>query len=159
MMSFFVLNTIMSYNYKQGIYEIDNWDKYVGTQQPRYLSSLEYKFFKWADHCKHIIEWGSESVVVPYYNPVKQRQARYLVDIYIKYNDRDGVLRKELVEIKPSNQSKPPTKGGKSQVNYTKAVLTWEVNRAKWEAASQYAIQHGMVFRVITEKHINGRNF
>ena len=142
----------MAYKYKQGIYEIQNWDKYAGTENPRYLSSLELRFFHIADHNPRILEWGSENVVVKYFSPTKNRVARYLVDLYIKYAAPDGTMIKEIIEIKPYAQTQKPVRGNKKQKTYDQQVLTWMTNTAKWQEAIAHAEKHGMTFRIITEK-------
>lgn len=144
----------MGYNYQQGTYKIKNWDKYRGVKNPRYLSSYEYSFFRWADRCPYVLEWGAETVIVEYYNPIKQRKARYIVDVYIKFKDKHGEIREELIEIKPSAQFKPPKKGRKRQDVYEREIATYLVNCAKWEAAQHYAKKRNMNFRVVTEKSI-----
>lgn len=146
-------------HYKQGIYKVINASKYIGTKNPRYLSSWELTAFKFLDLKPDVIKWGSEVVVVkyghPYKTPVDGRQRRYMVDLYIEYKDVKGELRKELVEIKPHAQTHPPVK---SKGKKTKTVLTeqatWAVNQAKWIAAAKYAKMHGWIFRIITEYDI-----
>lgn len=146
----------MAYNYKQGTYQVKNPDKYIGTKQPRFLSSYEEQFFSWADRSKAVLKWGAECVVVDYMNPVKQRKARYIVDIYIKYVDKHGDIKEELVEIKPESQCSAPKKGRgkKSENTYIQESLTWMTNQAKWQSAEQYAKARGWTFRVITERSI-----
>jgi hypothetical protein len=113
-----------SKNYKQGKYEIKNWGKYIGTKNPRYLSSYELEVFKWMDRSNAVIKWGSETVVVPYYNHVKGRMARYMVDIYVEYKTRDGEIKKELIEIKPSKNVSQPRRGNKKESAYIQEQLT-----------------------------------
>lgn len=145
----------MARNYTQGYYEVKNKEKYCGTKTTiRYLSSYELKFFEWADRCPSVISWSAENTIVPYYNPIKQRQARYIVDIYIKYKDKKGTIHEELVEIKPIQQCKKPTKGRKSQKTYETEMMTWIINEAKWKSAQQYAKERGWGFRIITENSI-----
>lgn len=144
----------MPNNYRQGTYDIKNWDKYLGTENPRYLSSYEYEVFQWADRSPFVLNWSAEQVVVEYFNPVKNRKARYIVDVYIKYKDRDGKVREELVEIKPSAQVKPPKKGKKRPDVYERELATYITNCAKWEAAMKFADSRGWGFRVITENSI-----
>ena len=144
----------MGRQFRQGYYEVKDWDKYVGQKKPRYLSSYELEFFSWCDRSPSIIKWGAEIVVVPYFNPVKNRKARYIVDVYIKYRDREGNIREELIEIKPLSQTKKPTKGRKRKDVYGEQLATWYTNQAKWKAASEYAKARGWSFRVVTEKSI-----
>jgi hypothetical protein len=150
-----MINNFMARNYQQGYYEVQNKDKYCGTKTTiRYLSSYELHFFKWADRCPSVLSWSAENTIVPYFNPIKNRQARYIVDIYLKYKDKNGNIREELVEIKPEQQAKKPQKGRKSQKTYETEMMTWIVNESKWKAAQQYAKERGWGFRVITENSI-----
>lgn len=144
-------------NYKQGIYEIVNWEKYVGTKSPRYLSSYEYHFFRFLDRHPNIIKWASETVVVKYYNPVKERNARYIVDVYIKYRDKDGSIKEELVEVKPlAHLQKPKKTKNKKKTTFDSEMQTYIQNISKWSAAKKYATERGWKFRIITEKNIFG---
>ena len=144
----------MARNYIQGIYEVKNKAKYVGTKNPRYLSSYELKFFEFCDRHPLVLEWGSETVVIKYYNPVKQRMARYLLDVYIKYQDAEGNIHKEYIEIKPAAQTRKPKKGNKSAKTYGYEMMTWMVNEAKWQEATKQAEARNMKFRIVTENSI-----
>ena len=146
----------MSGNFKQGEYEIQNWDKYIGNKNPRYLSSYELHAFQYFDRSPAVIKWGAEVVVVEYFNPVKNRRARYIVDIYVKYKHKSGEIREELIEIKPSQQCTPPKKGRgkKAEQTYLKESMTWMINSAKWEAAQKYAAERGWKFGLLTEKNL-----
>jgi hypothetical protein len=105
------------------------------------------------DSNPNIISWGSESVVIPYENPLTGRISRYFVDFNITMRDKEGNLKKFLVEIKPAVQTIPPkpTRNTKSllrrQAEYVK-------NRAKWDAAQQFATKKGSMFIILTEKHL-----
>lgn len=144
----------MARNYKQGIYQVKNWEKYIGTNNPTYRSEWEQYVFEWADRNKNILKWGAEVVVVPYYNEVKGRKARYIVDVYLEYLDKEGNLQKDLVEIKPYNQTLPPKRGKKRKDVYDHEVLTWIQNNCKWKEAQKYASERGWNFRIITENSI-----
>lgn len=144
-------------NCRQGEYEVKNKDKYKGTKTTiRYLSSYELAVFKFMDSSPHVIEWGAEMIIVPYFNPVKNRKARYIVDIYVKFKDRHGNIHTELCEVKPYAQaSKAPVKTArKSQKVYESETRTWIVNQAKWQAAKKYAEDRGWSFRILTEHQI-----
>jgi len=144
----------MPRNYCQGVYEIQNWDKYMGTKNPTYRSSWERDFFTWADRSPAVIEWGSEIIVVPYWCKVKQKKRRYMVDILIKYKNRYGDIKTEIVEIKPASQVCAPKKGRKKPSTYLEEQLTWQVNVSKWEAATKYAEERGWRFRIMTENEM-----
>lgn len=156
---FSLVNMGMARSFKQGHYEVQNTDKYVGTNtSPRYLSSLELEVFRWCDRSPDVLKWGAEVVVVPYYNPVKGRKARYMVDVFIHYRDKAGNKHTELVEIKPMSQSRPPKKTKNKRIDVFESELaTWNQNQAKWQAASNYAAERNWKFRVITEQGIRGK--
>ena len=73
-------------------------------------SSWERKFCKWCDLNENIIEWGSEEFWIPYLSPVDRRVHRYFPDFYMKVKQKDGTLKKFIIEVKPKGQLKPPTK-------------------------------------------------
>jgi hypothetical protein len=140
--------------FKQGLFQIQNKDKYKGTTPIIYRSSYELKFMRWADANPNVVQWGSESIIIPYHNPLTGRVHRYFVDFNITIKQNDSTLKKFLVEIKPDIQTRPPIakrhcKGLlRKQAEYVK-------NKAKWIAAEAFAKKHNSEFHVITEKHLN----
>lgn len=155
MISLPLVNTTSMANYKQGTYTVKNKEKYVGSGNPRYLSSWELEVFKFFDEHPSILKWGSENIVIPYYSPADERNRRYMVDLFVEYRNSKGEVIKEIVEVKPFAQTQPPqSKKGKKKESYLREVYTWSVNQAKWQAAAKWAKLHKMKFRVITEKDI-----
>lgn len=146
----------MARNYQQGVYTLKNRDKYIGTKDPRYLSSFELRTWEWCDRSPAVLKWGAEVVVVEYFNPVKNRKARYIVDLYLKYVNKRGEIKEEIIEIKPHAQCSAPKKGRgkKAESTFIQESLTWATNSAKWEAAEKYATARGWAFRLLTEKSI-----
>ncbi len=144
----------MARNYKQGIYEVRNKEKYIGHKNPRYLSSYELEVWRWCDMSPAVQRWGAECVIVPYTSQVKGRQSRYIVDLYVEFKDRDGIIHKQLIEIKPYAQTQKPVKGRKRKATFIQESLTFQNNQEKWEAATKYAKERGWVFRILTEKQI-----
>ena len=142
--------------FMQGSYTVINPKKYVGdVKKVRYLSSWELHLFKFLDLNPHILFWGSESTIVPYYSPADGRNRRYMVDIFVKYKNKNGDIIKELLEVKPHAQTLPPKNTArKKKTTYLKELYTYNVNIAKWKAASEYARKRKMEFRIITEKHL-----
>jgi len=142
--------------FAQGDYTVINKEKYMGNiHKVRYLSSWELVLLKFFDMNTSILEWNSEDVIVPYYSNADQKKRRYMVDFYIKYKTKDGVIKKELLEVKPYAQTLPPTKRGrKKQSTFLKEVYTYQVNIDKWKAATAFAKARGMEFRLITEHDI-----
>ena len=118
-----------------------------------YRSNYELVAFRFFDLNSNVLEWSSEETIIPYANPLTGRVSRYFVDFNITLRNKNGEIKKYLVEIKPSVQTVPPipTKNTRSllrrQAEYVK-------NRAKWEAATQFATKKGSEFVVLTEKHL-----
>ena len=141
--------------YKQGVYKPVNRQKYLGIRSPQYRSSWELKFFQWCDKNINVLEWTSESVIVPYKSPTDNRIHRYYVDNAIVLKEGDQTVR-YLVEIKPQKQTQPPvvTKRKKqSTILYEK--ITYAVNQSKWIAAEKYAKKRNMKFIILTENELN----
>ena len=135
--------------YSSGKYEVKNPDKYVGLKKPTYRSSWEAAFMRFCDNHPSISKWASESVKIPYVNPLTGKNTVYWPDFFIVYTDKKGKNRAELIEIKPSNQT-GFSKEGKS-IHTQKASA---INQAKWEAAYKWSKGKGIKFRVVTEHEI-----
>ena len=56
----------METHFKQGVYKPQNSEKYIGSNYPKYRSSWQLKFFRWADLTETILAWGSENIIIPY---------------------------------------------------------------------------------------------
>lgn len=140
--------------YKQGTYKVKNKDKYIGTKDPRYMSSWEYDVMVYLDSNPNIIKWGSEVITVPYYSTMDQKKRRYMVDFYVEYI-KSGKKVVELIECKPYCQTQKPTKRGrKKKETYLREIYTYNVNLDKWKAAAEYARQRKWEFRLLTENQI-----
>lgn len=140
--------------FAQGNYVIKNAHKYVGKGSPRYRSGWEHAFMRFLDNNEHVVNWASESISIPYRNPVTGRQSMYVPDFFITYRNRSNQLIAELVEIKPKKQSVIESKMSARDG----AIVA--VNYAKWDAATKWARRNGITFRVITEDDMfrNGRS-
>jgi hypothetical protein len=124
-------------------------EKYIGDANKIFFrSSWEMTCMKFFDSRSDIVEWNSEEISIPYLSPADGRVHRYFPDFVIKYINREGKELCEVVEVKPLHESE--SKFAKS--DRSKDAL--EVNEAKWAAASLYCEEHGMKFRVLTEKSI-----
>lgn len=146
--------TNSSSKFYQGKYRVKYPSKYSGSiSDVVYRSSWEAKFMVWCDHNPNVVSWASETVVIPYISPVDGRPHRYFVDFYVKIQDRNGVVKGFLVEVKPKKQTIPPQQQKKTK-RFIQEALTYEVNQAKWNAASKYCEERGMQFLVLTEDHL-----
>jgi hypothetical protein len=137
----------------QGFYEVVNAQKYVGKKTPRYRSGWEFSFMRFCDLNDHVLQWASESIHIPYRNPLTGKQTIYVPDFLIMYRNKDNTVRAEVVEIKPKKQSVIESK----QSARDRAAVA--VNYAKWDAATKWCRSQGLTFRVITEDDMfrNGR--
>lgn len=140
--------------FAQGIYEVRNPEKYMGNHKPRYRSGWEFTFMNFCDNNKSVLKWASESIAIPYMNPITGKRANYIPDFFIVYENKFGKQVAEMVEIKPKKQSLIESRVASAR---DRAVVA--VNHAKWSAARAYCIQNSFTFRVITEDDLfhNGR--
>jgi hypothetical protein len=135
-------------NFRQGSYIIKNPNKYVGKGTPRYRSGWELTFMMFLDSNDNIVQWASESITIPYRNPITGKQSMYVPDFFVTYRGRDSTTRAELIEIKPKKQSLIESKMN----DRDRAIVA--VNYAKWDAATKWARRNGLTFRVINEDQI-----
>jgi len=139
----------MSLKFSQGIYVVKNPEKYMGKKMPMYRSSWEYTFMTFCDNNPSVQQWSSESVKIPYKDPLTGKPTVYVPDFLISYVDKNMKKHVELVEIKPANQM-IKEKVGKNPYNQAQYVK----NMAKWSAAAAWCQQQGIKFRVINETDI-----
>jgi len=146
-----------SKNYKQGIFNPQNKEKYKGKLPINYRSGLEFKFCMFCDCNRSIVEWGIESVIVPYIDESRNNtKHNYVVDFVLTVKDKDGKFTKFLVEVKPSKETvKPIRTARKTETTLMNESLTFVRNQCKWKYATAYAESKGMKFQIITEKDIN----
>ena len=139
--------------YKQGVYS-PSGTKYKGSSRPVYRSSWELKFFRWCDANDSVLEWTSESVIIPYTSPLSSRTCRYIVDNTVKILEGKKVV-KYLIEIKPKKQTqKPKPHGNKKKTTILYENMTYIKNQAKWAAAEKWCKSRGYRFQIITEDHL-----
>tara|TARA_E500000178_G_C16950759_1_gene721157 strand:- start:817 stop:1251 length:435 start_codon:yes stop_codon:yes gene_type:complete len=143
----------MSY---KGKYSPINVKKYKGDPtKVIYRSLLERRFMVYCDTNSSILQWNSEEVVVPYRSPLDNRIHRYFVDFWIKFRDKNGDIKTNLIEIKPFTQTKEPKRTIKKHTRrFIREVATWGVNQAKWKAADNYCKDRLWEFKIITEKEL-----
>lgn len=135
--------------FAQGRFEMKNPTKYVGTRKPLARSSWEFVFMRMLDEHSGVESWASESIQIPYRDPLTGRYTIYVPDFFIVYKDKSGKKHAEVVEVKPANQTIRENVGNNryNQEQYVK-------NLAKWEAANKWCKQQNIRFRVINESDI-----
>ena len=134
--------------YASGKYTIKNPEKYMGKRAPTYRSSWEFTFCTFCDNNPAVVQWSSESITIPYYNPVSGKNTVYVPDFLVVYRDKNEKQHTELVESKPSKEA--TMEGARSY----RDKLSVAVNMAKWAAADNWCKANGIRFRVITEYDI-----
>jgi len=135
--------------FAQGRFEMKNPGKYVGTRTPLARSSWEFVFMRMLDEHQGVEKWASESIQIPYRDPLTGKYTIYVPDFFITYVDKNGAKHAEVVEVKPASQTLLANVG-KSVYNQQQYVK----NMAKWEAATKWCKQQGIKFRVVNEEHI-----
>lgn len=167
----------------QGIYIPKNPSKVVGGEIIT-RSSWEMAFARWCDDNPSVIEWGCETVSIQYRNPgaVDLDACRkyganimdpnnwpvnnYYPDFYVVLraeDDEDGTkVKKLMIEIKPHEQTLrpvPPPPGAKLQEmkRFNEATKTYLQNMYKWKAAIAWCNEHGLEFKVFTEKTLKNQ--
>jgi hypothetical protein len=139
----------MSLKFAQGFYRLKNPEKYIGLGQPRYRSSWEIAVMRMCDENPSIHQWASESIKIPYRDPLTGKQTVYVPDFLVIYMDKKHKQHAELWEVKPKNQTLIESVGKDKyrQAHYVK-------NMAKWQVAQQFCKKAGLTFRVLTEDDI-----
>lgn len=115
-----------------------------------FKSSLEQKAFQFQDTSNSVQKWSCEPFQIKYLKPTTGKIHRYFIDLLLVTNK--GTF---LIEIKPKSQTKPPKKPRaiteKSKRNYQKAIETFQINKAKWEAQTEFQKSRGFEFLIFTE--------
>lgn len=139
----------MATKFANGRFIPQNSQKYVGdVRQIFWRSSWEYKFMLWLDKNNAVLRWGSESLAIPYINPLDNKVHKYYPDMIIMYIDNSGQVKKEIIEIKPYKQTVATPKMSERD------KLAVIVNQAKWKYAAEWAQRNGAEFRILTERNL-----
>ena len=83
--------------FAQGRFEMKNPDKYVGTRRPLARSSWEFVFMRMLDEHPGVFNWASESVQIPYRDPLTGKYTIYVPDFFVVYKDKNGKKHAEGV--------------------------------------------------------------
>jgi len=143
----------------KSLYKPSNPQKYMGNPNNIVCrSSWERHFCRWCDTNDNIIKWASEEFSIPYVSPLDGRVHRYYPDALIEVKTRTGVKR-VIVEIKPFRQTQPPKKKSRVTKTYINECATYEKNMAKWRAASEFAKDNGIEFKIMTEHELGIKQY
>ena len=157
-----MINTSKSWGGKKPKYILRNPHKYMGdVDNVIFRSTWEANVFKFCDNNPNIIGWQAEEIIIQYMKPIfnahgglSTKIANYYPDLYVEYVNKQGELIKELMEIKPKNQ----TRASRAK-KYTTVLfenMAYMVNMAKWDAAKRWCEPRGIKFCIVTEDSIFG---
>lgn len=140
----------------KGYFKPRNPSKYKGDPTNIiYRSRWESKFMNYLDTHPDVLQWASEELIIPYRSPVDGKMHRYFPDFIVRKKNPQGIIETLLVEIKPAEQTKEPTKKKTINKAYINEVMTWGINQAKWKAAKEYCEERKWKFVILTEKELN----
>jgi len=145
--------------FKQNVFIPKNPQKYKGTWPIIFRSSWECKMMRFLDINENILQWGSESIKIPYmyFDPITKHHGEhtYYPDFIIRIKKSDILTRTQIIEIKPFRETKAP-KLAKNRNTKTMLyeVKTYAKNQAKWHAAKEFCRVRDWDFVVITEKDL-----
>ena len=134
--------------YSQGRFVPKNPAKLIGKQEVVFRSSWELTVMNFLDSHPSVIQWASESIRIPYTNPLTGKPSQYVPDFMVLYQDKNGKRRAEVVEVKPSKEA--IAENARSKRDKASLIL----NTAKWAAAMAFCKKNGMTFRILTESDI-----
>lgn len=147
-----------------------NYNGRISQAKPiKFRSSWEKVFANWCDLNANILEWGSEIVEVPYYSAIDNKNHRYITDFLFTCMNRDGVIEKWLIEVKPAVQVPQLNEHGqiifpelnKKKKLTQKRIDAWQEmcnvlrkNHEKWTMAKEWCRANGYKFKVITQEEL-----
>ena len=162
------INTTSTGRYKQGEIPFENLSDACINKKLNipvvYRSSYELKFIQWLEKMVEqgkVIKWGSEVTCIPYFDS-KGKKHRYYPDFYVEILKGDGFIEKNLIEIKPLNQTSKPGTYSSGGNLYKKISLKsrnyqakmYDINIRKWKAAQEACESKGIKFKIITENSL-----
>jgi hypothetical protein len=125
-----------------------NPNKYVGSKTELLCRSLwERRVCKFLDENTSVKKWSFEEIEIPYVHPIDKKVHRYIPDFLIQL-EKNQEKKSILIEVKPNKQVNLKESASK------KEKILFLINSAKWQAAKNFCIKHGMEFKILTEKDI-----
>lgn len=139
----------------KGEYTLKHPEKYLGKLPVIYRSSWEISLMKVFDENPAVLGWSSESISIPYRNPLTGKWSLYLPDFMAIYVDKKNNKHVEIIEVKPEKEN--PFADVKTLRRLTpRDQLTRAINQAKFGSAMAFCQRKGWTFRVMTEKNLFG---
>ena len=132
-----------------------------------FRSSWEKLFCNFCDRTSAVLEWGSEILEIPYYSTIDHKDHVYITDFLFCCRDRDGAVKKYVIEVKPASQAPqvneagqiiypdpPKTKTRKTLENWQERCNILKRNHEKWTAARQWCKKNNYIFKILTEEQL-----
>jgi hypothetical protein len=147
----------------KGKYLPKNPAKYKGNfQNIIHRSGWERQVMKYLDDNPLVVEWSSEELAIPYISPKDNSIHRYFPDFLVTVRQSDGSVKTFLWEIKPHAETIEPkaepaimlSENRAKKRRYVRDVFKYAINRAKWNAATEFCRHNNWTFHIITEKHL-----
>jgi len=136
----------------KGKFKPKNPKKYMGNPNNIIYRSLwERKFLIYCDLNENVIGYASEEIPIRYYDPTTKKVRRYYPDMFVKIKQKNGSIKKLLIEIKPKKQTVEPKVPKRKTKSYLYEQLTYIKNQSKWEAAREFCLDNGLEFKIMTE--------
>ena len=76
---------------------------------------MELKSMRWMDNNNNVLNWTSETIVIPYISPKDGKMHRYFTDLSCEMKMKDGSIKKLLIEVKPEKQTLPPVESARKK--------------------------------------------
>lgn len=147
-------------NYAKDEFFPKNPEKYSGKRPIIYRSSWEMTLMNVFDNHPNVLTWQSESLSIPYLNPLTGKWSMYIPDFLVVYIDKNNKQHCEIIEVKPAKEDyryvPAVRKNGRKEIISKETKLKQIINMAKWKAAAEFCARRGWFFRVMTEHQLFG---
>ena len=147
---------------EEGYYKCKNPSKYIGDlTKIIYRSSYELKMFIEFDNDNDVIRWSSEppQLKISYIYSVDRKRHTYYPDVYVEKKNKNGIITKYVIEIKPKifliKPKKPKILNKKNSDIYNRKLRNWIKIMNKKIAAEKFCERHNMTYMFLTETYIN----
>jgi hypothetical protein len=134
----------------KGEYTPVNGQKYIGKHPIIYRSSWELTMMRKFDEHPNVVAWASETVQVPYQNPLTGKWSLYVPDFLVVYADKTGKKHAEIIQVKPLKE-RPDYQRKQGERLSERTKLAQIVNAAKWAACVKFCAKNQLSFRVASE--------
>ena len=135
-----------------GKFNPKNPEKYKGNANNIvFRSNWEAMVMRHLDLNPDVIAWSSEELAIQYVSPVDREKHRYYPDFIVVAKTREGLIETRMIEVKPYKQMKPPARPRRITRAYKRALITYQINVAKWRAAKAYCESRDWKFCVLNE--------